>query len=141
MKREIMLIKRAGYCTLSAAYPSDMERLAKMKSDVAFRFLIADDRNVKHHRKLWAIFRAVVANDPLSALPDEKAVLTWVKYKAGYVRPIVVRGETIFEVDSISFSEMGQERFEKFYTQAVILCSGYLGVSVLELENNSSEYM
>ena len=126
---------------LFPAYESDLEKIKRLSSGIAYSFSKEDPRNVRHHRKMFAIFRAVRDTKEGEIFPDEEAVLTWVKWHAGYVSPLEIRGKTIFKVQSISFEKMGQARFDKFYTKAVELLAYFIGCTPQELEAGAFDYM
>ena len=144
-RKSILLVKQyskdKGPC-LIPAYKSDADLMSKIKEGKAYRYFASDERNPKHHRKLFAILRVVVQNDPNDQFPDEESLLAALKYEMGYTHTYIdMKGKTRTETDSISFSNMGQSRFETFYQKAVDICSQYLGIAPLELEQNISEYM
>ena len=145
MKKELLLVKKFSQehgPVLMPAYNSDSELLKKLRYDTAYRFTGSDERNVKHHRKLFAILRCVIANDPRSQFADEEALLSAVKVEMGLTHSYIdFKGITRVETDSISFSSMGQSRFEKFYQKAVDICAEYIGISSLELEQNLHDYL
>jgi len=143
-KRGILLVKKylPGYgVILIPAYDSDKEKMQKMKPDKPYLFTLSDKRNPRHHRKMFAIFRAVVNSTSEDIFPDEEAVLAWVKWELGYVKPLKVRDKKIYQVESISFSTMGQTRFDGFYKKAVDLLAFLIGVDPQELEEGSLQYM
>jgi hypothetical protein len=145
MRKSILLVKQyskdLGPC-LIPAYKSDADLMAKIKQGKEYRYFASDERNPKHHRKLMAILRVVVAMDKTQSYMDEVALLSAVKEEMGCVRRYRnFSGELKEETDSISFANMGQSRFETFYQKAVDICAQYLGISPLELEQNLSDYM
>jgi Protein of unknown function (DUF1367) len=82
---------------------------------------VEQPRNPEHHRKLWALARAV-ANFGDHFLDAEDAV-DWVKlHIAGMHRRYrLVRGTPVIHTKSINFASMDQLEFNKFYDRALEL--------------------
>jgi hypothetical protein len=92
-----------------------------------------EKRNPQHHRKLFAILRTVCENSEDFETPE--ALLTAIKIKAGYVDLVrTLDGERVAQARSISFADMEQGDFDRFYETAVRLCGAYLGVDPTRLE-------
>ena len=97
------------------------------------------ERNLKFHRKLFAILKAFIDNLNGNDLTIEE-LLTYLKLKVGYYKKIKFKGQDVIIPDSISFAEMTQDEFEKFYKQAVKILADVLNVTVEDLENNADEW-
>ena len=75
-------------------------------------------RNPQHHRKLFAILRAVVANTEQFVNAD--ALLRAIKMMAGYTEPMMqMDGTFIFVPQSIAFESMSQDEFAEFFDRAM----------------------
>lgn len=76
-------------------------------------------RNVKHHRKLFALLQLICNNTEYYDTPERALVA--VKLAAAFYDPIVdpVTGHVEKIPHSICFEKMGQEDFEVFYSAAI----------------------
>ncbi len=127
--------------TFLIPYALDRDYLQKYKNGAMFTVAFSKaPRNLKHHRKLFAILRLVVDNcDDFDTVED---LLRAVKYELDYVYKIsLLNGEHRLVTDSINFDKMDQGEFEDFYDQAVVALAKHLGVCVTELEMNSNRYL
>lgn len=92
------------------------EELRKIKDGRTFVCEIKRPRNLKHHRKYWALINLISEN--LDNVTPE-ALSNAVKLLMGHV-VIVKFGETMISYpDSISFEKMNQDAFNDFYRRAV----------------------
>jgi len=140
---KINLIKREG--RLIPYYKSDMDAIAKLKSNTVYTADFKQPRNPDHHKKLFAIANCAIDNMPEGSVWHDKtayALIKAIQLQTGYVDQIMkLSGEVILVPQSIAFSEMDQTEFEPLYDAAVEIMSALIGVSRDELENNSVEYM
>lgn len=114
----------------------DREIFQKWPDGQVRRVTAREQRNPLHHAKLFAILRSVVDNSDEFANVD--ALLIALKVRTGLVD--IVRGfdgEMIAQARSISFAEMDQDEFSRFYDDALRLCAEHLEISEDELERNS----
>lgn len=75
-------------------------------------------RNVKFHRKYWALLRAVLPNQ--DRVKTEQQLHEIVKYRAGYFETMFdLRGNEFVKTSSISFDKMDENEFEQFYSHAL----------------------
>lgn len=119
-----MLIRTAT--GLSGATPEDhqawikfKERTAAMKQGQYVHVEWRLPRNGKHHRKLFALIQLIVKNSEIYQTP--KQALVAIKLAAGYFEPHINPVSHALEMvpHSISFDEMEQEDFNKFYDAAI----------------------
>lgn len=84
-------------------------------------------RNVKHHRKLFALLNLVIDGGAWSGSLDQ--LLTWLKYRTGHVDVFVSPdGLPVYAPKSINFSSMSQSDFEPFFAKALdLVCEHLLG--------------
>jgi len=88
-------------------------------------------RNTGHHRKLFAMLRAVLPNQV--HYKSEKNLLTAIKFRGGFYEVLLDhRGEKLLVPDSIAFDAMSQEDFEQFYNTANEVCCELVGDDALE---------
>ncbi len=74
-------------------------------------------RNYEHHKKAFSMFNAVLDNHPTYETIEQ--VLDEIKFRLGYLDRSVIDGVAVFKLKSISFSAMGQEKFNLFYSRAI----------------------
>ncbi|MFN3605504.1 MAG: DUF1367 family protein [Leptonema sp. (in: bacteria)] len=96
------------------------------------------DRNIKHHRKFFAILNIAYNNmDYYNSVDD---VLDDIKINLGLYDVIEVDGKKIVKLKSIAFDKMDEIEFSEFYNKAIKYIAGKLGVSEEELENATEDY-
>ncbi len=96
------------------------EALGKLKAGEWYLASVRMPRNVKHHRKYFALLNAVY--------PHQTMWPTFRKFREKFEEALGHgeyhtngRGETYFENESIAFHKMDQDEFEQFYDRAVAL--------------------
>jgi len=93
--------------------------LRKIKIGKVVKCDVSQPRNIKHHRKFFALLNTVwtAAGD----WPTVDDLLVELKIKLGITREVVIResGEVVKIVGSISFAAMDQEAFDTFYERAI----------------------
>jgi len=83
-------------------------------------------RNMKLHKKYWALLNAVVINQDHYKTADNLHEV--VKFKAGYYETIIpLEGEPFLKTKSISFHSMDNLEFESFYNVALDECITLVG--------------
>lgn len=94
-------------------------RLQTMKAGKWLRFEWSSPRNGKHHRKLFALLQLVAENSEVYNT-TEKALVA-VKLVTGHFDLLAdpKSGEVIQVPKSISYDAMGQEDFDRWYSQAI----------------------
>jgi len=100
------------------------EWLAELRYGVTVAAKVRVPRNIKFHRKFWAMMRVAYANwdKPTIETPFGPATCPLsefsrnVRILAGYGEPVAnTRGEWRMQAKSISFSNMDESEFEKVY--------------------------
>lgn len=118
---------------------SSVAWINKQKPGTVISADVKSDRNLKLHRKYWALCNLVSQNSEVYTSPEMVSDIC--KLKLGLVDyRIVVNGEVIIKTKSISFDKMPQEDFDIFYKQALNVMSELSGIGTYELENNWAEY-
>ena len=106
---------------------ADQQRLEKMRTKMrtlrpgdSMILSFKQPRNVKHHRKLFSLVRAVVENSEV--YENEEMALDAIKLAAGHVDliPHPQTGELVPRPKSISFEKMDQAVFDEFYENAIL---------------------
>ena len=109
--------------------PADADAVQALKKYQAGEYLSADvvrPRNLKHHRRFWALITVVFENLPehLEALYPTTERLVWeLKRQTGYFEAMVTEDGTSYIVPkSISFASMDDAEFDKFFGEAIRVC-------------------
>ena len=125
--KEIVLTKAAGG-VLVPCDPQAAEFIAKMKVGAGVRATVTQQRNVKFHRKLFALLNLAFDHwEPEAATYKGQAVgknfdqfRNDITVLAGYYEMAVnLRGETRLTAKSISFANMSQDDFDSLYSAVV----------------------
>lgn len=102
----------------SIAYPSDYEIAKKLTVGKEFFFEVKKSRNIKFHRKAFALFNLVFQNqERYSNMEDLRHDLI---IEAGYyIERVDLNGATVKQAKSISFASMDELEFSKFYDDII----------------------
>jgi len=121
-------------------YGSDIEKVSYIKSGQQVWCQLTKSRNLKHHKKFFAIVNC--AFESQSKFENVDNFLSALKFEIGhYEIGRNFKGDKIPLLKSISFAKMDQLEFEKFYCSALQILSKFIGCTVEELENNSGDYI
>lgn len=103
----------------AAADDAARDALRKIKLGRIVRCEVTAPRNIKHHRKFFALLNTVWEATGDWASADD--LLIELKFNLGITRELVIRktGEVVKIVGSISFASMDQDAFDTFYERAV----------------------
>lgn len=116
--------------TVSGLAASDDEAVAALRRIKVGKIVRADvvvPRNLRHHRKFFALLNVVwAATDQWESVED---LLIELKVRLGVVRDVVLRdtGEVFKVVGSISFSNMDQAEFDAFFEKSLRLLAQMAG--------------
>jgi hypothetical protein len=125
--KEIVLTKAAGG-VLVPCDPQAAEFIAKMKVGAGVRATVTQQRNVKFHRKLFALLNLAFDHwEPVVATYKGQIVgknfdqfRNDITVLAGhYEMAVTLRGETRLTAKSISFANMSQDEFDSLYSSVV----------------------
>lgn len=96
------------------------EAIGGIKAGEVVRVEVTRPRNVKHHRKFFALLNVIYPHQTTYPTPEQfRAAIT---VALGFGESIkLLGGRTIIVPGSISFSKMDQAEFDKFYDRAVEL--------------------
>ena len=117
--------------------PSDdecIEAMNKIKNGTEIMIEYKQKRNVKFHRKAFALLNLVLKNqDRYSNIND---LLVEFKLKSGhYEEHITTKGKIIYVPKSIAFSEMDELEFNELYSKFIdIALQHFISMSKEELE-------
>lgn len=135
------------------AFDSDYELAKKIGLGETREFETKKNRNLKHHRKFFALMRLALELLPESkneeasiykfSFKTENDVLVYVKMKLGLYKQLMITksGNTVLIPDSISFTAMKQDEFEDFYNKVVDVIINLVGAEREILENELVGFM
>lgn len=111
---KILLVKGLDN-KFTCAYDSDYEKLKRIKPNEMIECDIKKKRNIKFHRKFFALLNMVYQNqEHYTNIDHLRCDLT---VSAGfYEKRISFYGEEIVHPKSISFSKMDEHEFNEFYS-------------------------
>jgi len=117
---------------------SDLEKWEKLKQNVVYCMRAKQDRNAKHHRKLFAIAKSITGNLREDHPWSDKEPYQLIKASEiplGFVNEIIdLDGEVHLIPESIDFENWGQEKFETFYNKVIPYWIEKFGEWVAEIE-------
>ncbi len=100
--------------TFKAAYDSDFDKLKKIKPNEIVMCTITKPRNIKFHKKFFALLNLVFQNQEhytnIDHLRHDLTVAS-----GFYTKRITIDGEEITEPKSISFAKMSELEFSELY--------------------------
>tara|TARA_R110000824_G_scaffold132271_10_gene294689 strand:- start:2106 stop:2522 length:417 start_codon:yes stop_codon:yes gene_type:complete len=114
-----------------------VEWLKKTKLDQGVLIDPRRPRNIKHHRKLFALLNLAVDNWPVDITTH--ALLGLIKIRTGHADPVESAEGVVWIPRSINFESMDQTEFDPFYEKAIQLIALALGVDVADLEREAVE--
>ena len=114
-KVKIHLVKQLNGSFLPA-YESDHEKVKKIKGMSMVECDIKQPRNIKFHRKFFALINLVYQNQPEEAtIQNIDHLRKYLTKRAGFYDTIETPTGTIYEAKSISFAKMSQDDFDNLY--------------------------
>ena len=99
-------------------YDTDLDNKKKLKIDQDYLVTVKMPRNIKFHRKMFALYNLVFSNqERYRVLDDLRRDIT---IEAGYYRERTnIHGEVIKEAESISFANMDDDVFSDLYNRTL----------------------
>lgn len=136
---DIMLIKQLNG-TLIPCYDSDKETLKRFKAGEAFFAKVHKARNIKLHRKAFALFNMVFQNQEVyKNLDDLRYDLT---IEAGYFNEGVnIHGEVVKRAKSISFASMDDLEFGEYYEAIIKTIIQYFNFDRQDILDNIEDFV
>lgn len=126
--------------SFNIVYGSDLEKVSYIKQGQQIWCELTKSRNIKHHRKFFAILNCAFENQ--SQFVSVEQFLSALKFEMKYYEiGHNFDGDAIPLLKSISFAKMDQFEFENFYASALLILSKFIGCTVEELENDSGNYL
>ena len=128
-------------------YDSDYDKKQMLKEGEIYTCEIRKSRNLKFHRKFFALVRLTVDNLPHNLqdslhIYTEDDMLTQFKIDLGLVSFVQVGNREVLKERSISFASMDETQFDGFYQRCLTLVlKKYLaGTSRRDLLDNIEQY-
>ena len=123
----------------SLAYESDYEIAKKLKAGEQYFFEVKKSRNLKFHRKLFALLKLVFDNQELyNNIEDLRDDLT---VAAGYyVEGTNIHGEVVKRPKSISFAKMDELEFSEYYDSIIKQVTLYFKITSEQVKENINQY-
>lgn len=130
---EVLLVKQLNG-SLLPAYDSDKEKLKRFKAGEPFKADVIKPRNLKFHRKTFALFNMLFQNQEVyHNLEHLRHDLT---VEAGYYDEVVnFQGEVTKRAKSISFAAMDDLQFGEYYNNildTIVRCFHFDKEQILE---------
>lgn len=99
-------------------YDTDLDNKKKLKIDQEYLVTVSIPRNIKFHRKMFALYNLVFQNQEIYKFLDD--LRRDITIEAGFYRERVnINGEIIKEAESISFSNMDDIVFSDLYNKSL----------------------
>jgi len=114
---KVTLVKTLGG-RIIAAYDDDKEKLNKIKAETMFVADVTMPRNIRFHKKYFALLNMVFQNQEIYRnLDDLRHDLT---VEAGFYRERTnIYGEVVKEAESINFASMDDLKFSELYDRTI----------------------
>jgi len=123
-------------------YEDDKKVFNKIEKNLMCLCDIKQPRNLKHHKKFFAILRLAVDNWPNDDITTTDQLLDNLKLNAGFVETFTgLDGEKNVKPKSIQFTKTGQIEFSAFYDKALDILGKYLDISIFDINENADSYM
>ncbi len=110
----------------SAADESTADAMRSYKLNEVFRASVVKPRNLKNHRRWWALCNLIYQNSDQFNSADQ--VHDYLKILAGHCSQIVSKstGEVFLVADSISFGSLDEVQFQDVFGRAVKAVSEHI---------------
>ncbi len=120
---------------LKPCYEKDREKFDKLTNNKIYKFEQKQARNPLHHRKYWGLCALIYDNS--EEFSSSENVSDWLKLKSGLIDYIEVTPDrTVIKPRSISFENMDQDEFSKFWDSIMPAITEKLGCSEQDIKDN-----
>lgn len=138
---------------LVPATSEDKEKIGKMPVGTPFEIEYKQRRNPKFNAKYWSLIRLFLDNIPESFQKDlqnhqfqirnKEDAHFYMKLKTGYIEKKFLdnKGNVAWVPKSIAFDKMDEMEFSEFYSKAVDVVCGVIGVEQSEIMNELLTFM
>ena len=137
--KEIYLVKQLNG-TLIPAHDSDKELMSNIKAGEIYKYNFSKPRNVKFHRKFFALINLVYQNQDHYSFEDLREKLI---KASGHYRIVIdiETGEEERKAKSIAFANMDEVEFSKLYNDVLNAIIKVFGWDGKDIEENVAEFM
>lgn len=126
---------------LVPVYDNDIEEKRKLKIGELYFADVKKPRNIEFHKKGFALLNLGWKNSPLD-IPFDPAYRDYITMRAGFAQVYQTpEGKDIAIAESISFSNMDETRFQKYYDAILAVIRSDLGITDGELEKELAGFM
>ena len=125
--------------TFKVAYDTDYDKMKRIKVGDLLQCEIKKPRNYQFHKKFFALLNMIYQNqERYNNIDHLRNDLT---IEAGfYTLRQNLKGEEIYEADSISFSKMTEEKFEDYYSKCLDVIVKYFNFDKQSIIDNVEQY-
>lgn len=135
---KIMMVKTLNN-TFKPMYDSDLERIKRIKQGEGFMVDITRPRNIKFHRKFFALINLVFQNQEVYKNIDH--LRNDLTVEAGFFDEAPdFLGEVKKRPKSISFAAMDDDEFSDFYDACISTIVKYFNFDRQDIIDNVAEY-
>lgn len=135
---KIFLVKQKDN-TFKVAYDSDYENIKKIKVNEIYQCEIKQPRNLKFHRKFFALIKMVFDNQEHYTSFDR--LRKHLIIEAGfYDESVDFKGTIQQEAKSISFASMKQYQFDDLYSKVLDVIVKYFNFDKQDIKDNIEQY-
>ena len=125
---------------LKPSYDSDMEIYVKIPVGETFEIDYKKPRNVKFHRKFFALIRLAFENQEAYKLIDSMREHLIIHAGYSYEETNFITGEIKIKAKSISFASMDEIEFSNLYESVKNVISQWLGIENESIDEEISKY-
>lgn len=125
---------------LKPSYDSDMEIYVKIQLGETFEIEYKKPRNVKFHRKFFALIKLAFENQEQYKLIDSLRSDLTIEAGYSYEETNFITGQVITKAKSISFASMCDIEFSKLYDSVKLVIINWLGITDKEISENIEQY-
>ena len=125
--------------TFKVAYDTDYDKMKRIKVGDLLQCEIKKPRNYQFHKKFFGLLNMVFQNqERYSNIDHLRHDLT---IEAGYYTlRHNLKGEQIYEANSISFSKMNEKTFEEYYNKCLDVIVKYFNFDKQSIIDNVEQY-
>ena len=120
-------------------YDADLDEKRKLKLGETYEVEIKRPRNVKFHRKFFALINEGWSNTETDMPVD--VYRKWVTMRAGYYTIYHTPKGQLYEPVSISFSNMDEDAFQEVYSRVLDVIIDDLGVTADEMNQQIMSFL
>jgi hypothetical protein len=123
------------------AYPDDEEKIKKFKLGSMVKATIKTARNIKFHKKFFALLNVIYKNQEMFDNLD--IMRSYLTIKAGFYDATTTDKGVFVTPKSISFAKMDNIEFEEFYYAIIrVVCSSLIpGLDRADLLNEVDRFL